>query len=68
MDSLDVIVLTSTLERDPGIRVDEGSGTSRCSATLRCDELGTNGSTFKLYVPLEAWGKTAEALGELQWP
>jgi single-stranded DNA-binding protein len=65
MDSLNVVALTGALERDPTIRFDEGSGTPRCSATLRCEELGTNGSTFTLYVPLEAWGKTAEALGAL---
>jgi hypothetical protein len=47
------------------MRFDTASGTARCSATLCCDELGTSGSTFKLYVSLEAGGKTAEVLGEL---
>lgn len=65
MDSLNVVALTGTLERDPAMRCDEGSAAPRCSATLRCDEVSASGSTFKLYVPLEAWGKTAEALGEL---
>lgn len=33
---------------------------------LRCEEVSASGSTFKLYVPLEAWGKSAEALGALR--
>lgn len=65
MDSLNVVGLTGMLERDPAMRFDSDSGTARCSGTLRCEDLGARGSTFKLYVPLEAWGKTAEALGEL---
>jgi single-stranded DNA-binding protein len=65
VDSLNVVALTGILERDPTIRCDPDSGTPRCSGTLRCEDVGASGSTFKLYVPLEAWGKTAEALGEL---
>lgn len=63
MDSLNVVTLTGFLERPPTIRA-EGD-TPRCSATLRCPELGSTGSTFTLYVPLDAWGKSAEALGTL---
>jgi single-stranded DNA-binding protein len=65
MDSLNVVALTGHLERDPVMRFDPDSSTPRCSGTLRCEEVNANGSTFRLYVPLEGWGKTAEALGEL---
>jgi single-stranded DNA-binding protein len=66
MDSLNVVALTGTLERDPALRFDSNSGTARCSGTLRCEDLGASGNPFRLYVPLEAWGKTAETLGELR--
>ena len=71
MDSLNVVALTGTLDRSPVMRFDPDSGTARCAGTLRCEEVNTNGSTFRLYVSLEAWGKTAEALvavqGKLCW-
>lgn len=65
MDSLNVLALTGTLERAPVLRQEEGGTAPRCSATLRCEEVSASGSPFKLYVPLEAWGKSAEALGAL---
>jgi single-stranded DNA-binding protein len=41
------------------------SGMPSCTATLRCDEGGSGGQVFNLYVPLEAYGRTAETLGAL---
>ncbi len=41
------------------------SGAAKCAATLRCEEVNTNGSTFTLYVPLEAFGRPGEVLGAL---
>lgn len=66
MDSLNLCALVGRIERPPTIRFDHASGTAQCSCTLRCDEVNASGSVFKLYVPLTAYGKTAEALGELQ--
>ena len=65
MDNLNAVALTGTLERDPLMRYDNNSGAAKCAATLRCEEVNANRSTFTLYVPLEAFGRQGEALGEL---
>lgn len=63
--ALNVVSLVGVLERAPSVRFDHASGTALCSVTLRLDEPSASGTPFRLYVPLEAWGKTGEALGEL---
>lgn len=65
MDSVNVVVLTGVLETEPAIRWEPDNNLARCTGRLRCEEVNATGSLFRLYVPLEAWGKTAEALGEL---
>lgn len=65
MDSLNLVAVTGVLERDPLMRFGATSSSAQCAATLRCEEVNANGSTFTLYVPLEAFGRQAEALGEL---
>ena len=65
MDSLNSVALVGALERDPTMRFVPASGSPCCTATLRCDETGSGGQTFRLYVPLEAYGRTAEALAAL---
>ena len=65
MDSLNLCALVGRIERPPTLRVGHASGTAQCSCTLRCDEVHASGSVFTLYVPLTAYGKTAEALEAL---
>lgn len=65
MDSVNNVTLVGCLERDPSMRFVPASGMPSCTATLRCDEAGSSGQVFKLYVPLEAYGRTAEALSIL---
>ena len=36
-----------------------------CTARLCVEEQGKDGQTYKLYVPLEAWGQAAISLGPL---
>ena len=62
---LNIVGLTGVLARDPTIRFDTASGTPRCTATLCGEDVDTSGGLHKLFVPLEAWGKPGEALGEL---
>jgi single-stranded DNA-binding protein len=65
MESLNSVVLVGIIERDPTMRFVPASGMPCCVGTLRCDEIGTGGQTFRLYVPPEAYGRTAETLGTL---
>jgi hypothetical protein len=38
MDSLNVIAITGTLERDPLMRFDTDTAAAKCAATLRCED------------------------------
>ncbi len=50
---LNHVTRTGTLERDPIVKFAD-HGTQVCRFTLRLDEPGPAGQTFKLYVPCEA--------------
>jgi single stranded DNA-binding protein len=39
-------------------------GTPQCAFTLMVEELGRDGSSFKLFVPVEVFGKQAEPVAE----
>lgn len=61
---LNTVALVGRLERDPYVKFDNDSGQAKCRATLRLEESGSTGMLYKTYVPLEAFGRTAEGLGE----
>jgi single-stranded DNA-binding protein len=42
------------------------TATPCCSARLCVEEMGKDGQTYKLWVPLEAWGAAAVTIGPLQ--
>jgi hypothetical protein len=63
MESVNVCVLSGTLERDPALRFRD-DGSPHCTATIRLEE-GRDGTLYKTYVLAEAFGKTAEVLADL---
>ena len=63
MDSLNILIVSGYLERDPVVRFRE-DGTCLCTGTLRLEEQGTQGTVFKTFLPFEAFGKVGEQLGE----
>ena len=63
MDCLNLCVFSGYLDRDPALRFRE-DGTAHCTATLRVEEVSTQGTVHRYYAPLEAFGKTGEALAE----
>ena len=65
MDSVNHLIISGALERNPSVRFRE-DGTCVCSGSLRLDEVGAQGTVFKIFVPFDAYGKAAEALGERQ--
>jgi len=62
---MNTVCLIGRLTRAPTTRF-EGAGSQMTTATLEVPEPGKDGHTFRLYVPLIAWGKAADALGLLQ--
>ena len=64
MDSLNTVVLSGLLDRDPVTTFQE-DGQQMTRFTLRCEETGKAGAVFRLYVPVECYGKTAERAAEL---
>lgn len=65
MDDLNHVNLTGMLERDPVTRLAD-HGTQQVGFSLRLVEAGPAGQAFKLFVNCEAYGKAAEAAGELR--
>ena len=65
MECLNVCIISGYVERDPAIRYRE-DGKAQCTCTLRVEDVGVNGTVYKTFVVAEAFGKTAEALAELQ--
>jgi single-stranded DNA-binding protein len=64
MDSLNTLVLSGALERDPSTSFqDDGQQLTRF--TLRVEEQGKAGAVFKLWVAVECYGKTAERAAAL---
>ena len=63
MDSLNILIVAGYLDRAPAVRFRE-DGTCLCTGTLRLEEVGTQGSVFKTFLPFEAFGKVGEQLGE----
>ena len=67
MDSLNTISLVGILERDLSTRF-EREGIQVTTFTLRLEEHGKDGKAgqvFRVYVPVQAYGKTAEAAADL---
>jgi hypothetical protein len=64
MDHINLIIVSGVLERVSLRFRDDGSPIA--TGSLRIDELGTTGSTFRTYPPFEDFGRAAEALGEHQ--
>jgi single-stranded DNA-binding protein len=64
MEHLNLLVVSGILERI-SVRFRE-DGTAVCVGSLRSEELGTNGTVYKTFIPFEAYGKSGEALGERQ--
>jgi single-stranded DNA-binding protein len=54
MDQINVVVLTGFLERHPVVTE------TAVRFTIRVDEIGKDGTTFKVFVPCEAYGRLAE--------
>lgn len=61
---LNHVTLTGTPERDPITRFQD-HGTQQTSWTLRVEEVNPAGQLFKLFVPVECYGTTADQAGEL---
>jgi single-stranded DNA-binding protein len=50
--------------REPVVKF-EGEGVQTCTFTLSITEPSSKGTPYTLYVPMTAWGRAAEACGEL---
>lgn len=61
--ALNEVFLTGTLGQDPELQL--GTGTPCATARVCVEEVGPTGQVFKTWIPLEAWGKSAEPLAEL---
>jgi hypothetical protein len=61
VDHINLLIVSGCLERI-SIRYWE-DGTPICTGSLRVDELGTQGTIFKTFIPFEPFGRAAEALG-----
>jgi single-stranded DNA-binding protein len=61
---LNHVTLTGMVERDPITRFAD-HGTQQVSFTLRVEEAGPAGQLFKLFVPVECYGTTADQAGQL---
>lgn len=64
MASINVACVTGILERDPRTKF-EGDGAQMTSFTLRYEESRRDGTTFKLYIPVECYGRVAEQTATL---
>jgi hypothetical protein len=56
--------LVGTLAGEP--RPQGDTQTPCCTARLCIEEVGKEGQTYRLYVPVEAWGQAAITIGPLQ--
>jgi single-stranded DNA-binding protein len=65
MDSLNMVCLTGTLERQPTVSF-EGEGSQVCRFTLRLEEGGRDGTIYKTYIGCEVYGRLADQAGSLQ--
>jgi single-stranded DNA-binding protein len=63
MEHLNLLVASGVLER-VSMKFREEQGTAVCVGSLRSEEQGANGTVYKTFIPFEAYGKLAEALGE----
>ena len=61
---MNVCSLVGTIARDPIVKF-EGDGVQTCAFTLSITEPSAKGTPYTLYVPMTAWGRAAEACGEL---
>lgn len=64
--SVNRVILLGTIGKH-GVEVSfVGSGTAKASFTLVLSEQGSDGRLHETYINCEAWGKKAEAAGELE--
>lgn len=61
--SLNTVTLTGRIGNDPEIKQFE-SGHCKATASLAVDEFGREDQKQTHWIPLEAWGKTAEILAK----
>jgi single-stranded DNA-binding protein len=66
MNSLNVCVLTGVLERPPLAVTADGKPQQSARFTLTCTELGRDGASYRLYVPVETYGQVATQCLTLQ--
>ena len=64
MDSLNTVCISGVVERDPRTKF-EGDGLQTTTLTLRLEEQGKDGMVFKVYVPVDCYGKVAERAAAL---
>ena len=62
MDSINLLIVSGALDRALQVRFRE-DGTCVATGTLRLEEQGAQGTTFKTFLPFEAYGKVGEQLG-----
>ena len=58
------VCVTGVLERDPRTKF-ASDGAQETSFTLRVEESGKDGTVFRTFVPVEAYGRVAEKAADL---
>ena len=65
MDCLNYVTLTGFVDRMPSVKFEAERGAQTTMLTLRVEETGKDGATFKGYVFIECYGRVAETAGDM---